>query len=381
MGAVLSATPAGRVVPRNMDRKRILITGGILAVFAVLVYLQFRHWRSFDWATFWDETEQIRPWHIVHAIGLIYIAYVFRAIRWKIFLRPVRPQASWLQLVPPTLIGFTGLALLGRPGEFIRPYLIARRQNLPVSSQVAVWAVERIFDIGAFAVLMAVGIFLPSSRRSLPHPEYFSRFRDGGFLFFGMVIALALGAVVVSRKGEAVASWVEHRFSHWGARLSHRIAQKIREFGQGLNTIHGPVSLFLLIVVSIGMWWIIAVAYHEVTIAYHQTAHVFGEDPLDIRLVQVLLLMGSSMLGSVLQLPGVGGGSQLATIAALEHIFDVPKELAASCGIMLWLTTFVAVIPAGLLLAHHERLSLRKLSQESHQEGASEAVASSPPAG
>ena len=196
-----------------------------------------------------------------------------------------------------------------------------------------------------------------------------------------MVIALALGAVVVSRKGNAVADWVEHRFSHWGSKLSHRIAQKIREFGQGLNTINGPVSLILLIVVSIGMWWIIAVAYHEVTIAYHQTAHVFGEDPLDIRLVQVLLLMGSSMLGSVLQLPGVGGGSQLATIAALEHIFDVPKELAASCGIMLWLTTFVAVIPAGLLLAHHERLSLRKLSEESHREEASESFSTSPPSG
>jgi len=90
-----------------MDKRRILITGGILAVFAVLVYLQFRHWRSFDWTTFWEETEQIRPWHIAHAVGLIYVAYVFRAIRWKIFLRPTRPQASWLQLVPPTLIGFT----------------------------------------------------------------------------------------------------------------------------------------------------------------------------------------------------------------------------------------------------------------------------------
>ena len=65
-----------------------------------------------------------------------------------------------------------------------------------------------------------------------------------------------------------------------------------------------------------------------------------------------------------------------ATIAALEHIFDVPKELAASCGIMLWLTTFVAVIPAGLLLAHHERLSLRKLSQESQQD---ELSAATPP--
>jgi len=363
-----------------MDRKRVLITGGILTIFGLLVYFQFRHWRSFDWTTFWAETEQIRPWHIAHAVGLIYVAYVFRAIRWKIFLRPVRPQASWLELVPPTLIGFTGLALLGRPGEFIRPYLIARRQKLPVSSQVAVWAVERIFDIGAFAVLMAVGIFLPSSRKTLPHPEYYTRFRNGGFLFFGLVVALTLGAVLVSRKGDAVADWVQRRFSHLGARLGHRIALKIREFGQGLNTIHGPVSLALLIVVSIGMWWIIAVAYHEVTLAYHQTAHLFGEDPLDIRLVQVLLLMGSSMLGSVLQLPGVGGGSQLATIAALEHIFDVPKELAASCGIMLWLVTFVAVIPLGLLLAHHERLSLRKLSQESHQEEADAAVPVAPPA-
>jgi hypothetical protein len=36
-----------------MDRKRVLITGGILTIFGLLVYFQFRHWRSFDWTTFW----------------------------------------------------------------------------------------------------------------------------------------------------------------------------------------------------------------------------------------------------------------------------------------------------------------------------------------
>jgi hypothetical protein len=34
---------------------------------------------------------------------------------------------------------------------------------------------------------------------------------------------------------------------------------------------------------------------------------------------------------------------------------------------MLWLVTFVAVVPVGLFLSHHERLSLRKLSAESAQ--------------
>jgi len=48
-------------------------------------------------------------------------------------------------------------------------------------------------------------------------------------------------------------------------------------------------------------------------------------------------------------------------------VFDVPPEMAASCGILLWLVTFAAVIPAGLFLAHRERLSLRKLSEESHR--------------
>jgi hypothetical protein len=61
--------------------------------------------------------------HVLHGIALIYLAYVVRAIRWKIFLRPVRPEASSASLISPTVIGFTGLALLGRPGELIRPYL------------------------------------------------------------------------------------------------------------------------------------------------------------------------------------------------------------------------------------------------------------------
>ena len=95
----------------------------------------------------------------------------------------------------------------------------------------------------------------------------------------------------------------------------------------------------------------------------------------------VLLLMGSSMVGSLIQLPGVGGGSQLATISALQHIFHASHELAASCGILLWLATFVCVVPAGLLLAHQERLSLRKLSEESEQEEARAELSSSPPAG
>lgn len=347
-----------------MDKKRILASAVVFLILSTLVYLQYRHWQSFDWGTFWSQIHRIKKVHVLHAIALVYSAYVLRALRWKIFLKPVRPEVSVLELVPPMVIGFTGLALLGRAGEFIRPYLVARRTNLSFSSQLAVWAVERTFDVGAFAVLIVLAIFLPSALQSIPHPEYYRQFRDAGFLLILGVTAAAAGAVLISRSGNAIAQWIESRFSHLSSGFGHRLAQKVREFGMGLDTIHGPLSLCSLALLSVGIWYVTALAYQEVT-------HSYGVAALEIPVSQLLILMGASMAGSMLQLPAVGGGSQMATIATLSSVFDVPPETAASCGILLWLVTFAAVVPFGLALAHRERLSLRKLSAESHRaEGA-----------
>ncbi|MGB6675318.1 MAG: lysylphosphatidylglycerol synthase transmembrane domain-containing protein [Terriglobales bacterium] len=356
-----------------MGKKRYLAYAVVAAILAVLVYMQFRTWKDFDWATFWSEARQLNPGHIILAIALIYLSYGLRALRWKIFLRPVRKDASAIGLISPTLVGFTGLALLGRPGELIRPYLIARRTGLTFSSQMAAWAVERIFDVGGFTVLMVLAIFLPTELRYLPNPEIYPRLRVGGFLLVALVAGLALGALLIAKFGEAVAAWIEARFAHLAANLGHRVAQKVREFHGGLDTIHSPVAFLQLTGVSILLWWIIALAYREVT-------HAYGPALEHMTVSKVLLLMGSSMLGSLIQLPGVGGGSQLATISALQHIFNASHELAASCGILLWVVTFVSVVPAGLLLAHRERLSLRKLSKESEQEETRAELSPSPPA-
>ena len=339
-----------------MNKKRYVVYAIVFLLLAVLVYLQFRTWRNFDWPRFFEYRPKWR--HIIHGVLLIYIAYLLRAVRWKIFLRPVRKEASVLGLISPTLIGFAGLAILGRPGELIRPYLIARRENLNFASQIAVWAVERIFDIGGFTVLLVAAIFLPSKLRTFAAQSAYSHWIHAtGLVLIALVVGLFLAAMLAAYKGDGIAGWVEDRFSHLTRNLGHRIAQKIREFTLGLNTIHGPLSFIQLSAVSILMWWVIALAYKEVT-------HAYGAPMHDMSTSKVLLLMGSSMVGSMVQLPGVGGGSQLATISALDHVFDIPKELAASCGIMLWLVSFVAVVPIGLLLAHLERLSLRRLSEE-----------------
>src|ERR1041385_2204330 len=259
-----------------MKRKQVFIYCLIALLLILLFYIQFRTWRNFDWEVFLAQTRQVQLIHILLGIALTYFAYLMRALRWRIFLRPVK-QTTSTRLLVPTIVGFTGLALLGRPGEMIRPYLIARKEYLSFSSQLAVWAIERIFDIGAFALLLITAIFTSQSLKAV---HYYEKFREGGLFLIALVLVLMAIAGLISKKGEMVARWTEGHV----AGLGHKLAARIREFRGGLNTIHGPAELAQLVAVSLGMWFLIALAYQQVTGAY-------GVDVLSMPVSHVFLLM------------------------------------------------------------------------------------------
>ena len=244
-------------------KRRALVYAVVATILSSLVYLQFRSWTDFDWGTFWRQWKHLSTRHILGAIALVYISYLLRALRWKILLRPVYKHASVLGLLSPTLIGFTGLALFGRAGDLIRPYLIARRCNLSFSSQLAVWTVERILDVGGFAFLLVVAIYLPTELQTLPNPDIYPRLRWGGSLLVVLVAGSALTALFIARYGNAMADWIENRFSHLAPKFGRRLAQTVREFHRGLDTIDGPLSLINLCAVSVLMWWVIAVAFEN----------------------------------------------------------------------------------------------------------------------
>jgi uncharacterized protein (TIRG00374 family) len=330
----------------STKRKLSLAAGAV--VLTLLAYLQFHTWRNFDWHFFSISVRQLRYLNIAAAVALTYFAYFLRAVRWKIFLRPVC-DVPVSNLVPPQFIGFTALALLGRPGELVRPYLIANRQDMTVASQLAVWTVERICDLGAFAFLLVLGVFAAGS--SLP---FSGELRRAASVLGALVGLMAMVAVVVRFNAPIFARWADAMLPTRTARL---LKDRIEEFGDGFNTINDVGSFLQICTVSLALWAVIALVYRLVlnappgTILQH------------LGTVEILVLIGCSMLGSLIQLPGMGGGSQLATIAILAsgQWFAVPKELAVSCGILLWLVCFVAVIPIGIFFAIRGHVLLRRM--------------------
>ncbi|PYU68702.1 MAG: hypothetical protein DMG49_15365 [Acidobacteria bacterium] len=89
-----------------------------------------------------------------------------------------------------------------------------------------------------------------------------------------------------------------------------------------------------------------------------------------------MLVLAFTLVGSAVQLPGVGGGSQVASFLAYTTVFRVEKEAAAAASVVMWLISFAACSLAGVPLLIHEGFSLGKLRQmaEHEKEAASENV-------
>src|ERR1700756_1498903 len=136
-----------------MKRRGGLLWAGLVVALAAIVFV-FRDRIHFDWAAFWQQLKHVNLAHIAAGIALIYGTYWLRALRGGVFVAPMK-KVRMGSLVGPQFIGFTAVALFGRLADLTRPYLVARKIDLSLSSQVAVYTIERMFVLGAAAVIFS----------------------------------------------------------------------------------------------------------------------------------------------------------------------------------------------------------------------------------
>jgi hypothetical protein len=100
-------------------------------------------------------------------------------------------------------------------------------------------------------------------------------------------------------------------------------------------------------------WTVITGCFYCVFRAFPATAHLGFTD--------IVIVLGFVSFGSILQIPGVGGGMQIVTIVVLTQFYGVALEAASGVALMLWLISFVVVVPVGLGLAFQEGIKWRSL--------------------
>jgi uncharacterized membrane protein YbhN (UPF0104 family) len=330
----------------------------LLVTIALVVLVLFIRARvQFSWTVFWQQLKLADWRRFLVAISMIYGGYVLRSVRWAIFLRPVK-RVSPFALIGSQVIGFTAVALFGRLADLVRPYLVARRVKLSVGSQIAVYTVERMFDLGAMAMIFSLALLFAPDRKTLPHHELMIKVATGSFI---VTIGLAVFAVVVRLSGGLLAAFSEKAVGAVAPALGRSIGEKIRAFRHGLNTLTSFSDFLLALGISLAMWAMIV-------IAYLQTMWAFTDSPqlAHITLARCMVLMAASMGGSIFQLPVIGWFTTiLATSATMHAWLGVAPEPALGAGAMLLTVTFLSIIPVGLIWSRFEHVSLKSVAAES----------------
>jgi uncharacterized protein (TIRG00374 family) len=349
---------------QTSSRKLLVVLIGLLLL-GFVAYLSggfIRH-EDFSWGKLLHTVRGANPLLLFASLIAIYACYALRALRWKVFQANLGPSHFWV-IYKITLAGFSALFLLGRLGELIRPVLLARKEKLPVADMFGIYALERIFDIASMAAIAAIALLLFKS-----NPSVVEATRTTGSLLFLAVIGGIAFLVYARLHGTAL---LERRLQGWlkGRGWRRKIAGILMGFVRGAQILRTWGQLAQAVAYSAAHWFLVLLVYFWVS-------HSFGGRLGTISMAEATLVMAFALVGSVFQLPAVGGGSQLASILAYTTIVGVEKEPATVAAIILYLVTFAACSLVGAPLLAHEGLSLGKLREmaEHEKEAAGETVA------
>lgn len=309
---------------------------GLLLLAVVIIWL---FGRRLDWIQVKRAVQESDLGLIILAVAFVLLGYLWRAIRWQAFLKPLT-KASLREVWIATTVGFGAVLVFGRVAEVVRPAILPLRDKRvrPAASFVTIM-VERLYDMMAVVLFFAVNLLW--LRPTAGAAADFSRARIFGWLLVAL-LATALALLVwFKRRSQSVIDWLDGRIGD-GSALKSRLKKALLSTLDQLSTALSVLSDARQLAISIGwtllLWSFVAAG----------NLLVFRAFGLPFGLSQVLFVLGWSMVGSAVPTPGGAAGAFHAATGAALVILGVPREKAAAVAIILHLVDFAPAALFGL---------------------------------
>jgi uncharacterized protein (TIRG00374 family) len=319
----------------------LLLTVGLLAYFL----------RGADLGGVWAVTRHAHWPLLLAGVGITLLSYTLRALRWQYLLAPIG-ETHFGVAFRTTVIGFAASFLLpARAGEVLRPYLLARREQLPATAAFATIILERLLDL--LTVLLLFGVFVVAvDPASLPgNPRVYADVKLGGLIalagaLVGLVVLFFL-AGHPERLGRA-ALRIERVLPQ---RLAHIAARFVETFAQGLAVMRQPGRLAVSLLLSFPLWCSIAAGIFITSRAFDITFGYLGS----------FLVMTLLVVGVAAPTPGAVGGFHAMYKLAVMTFFSVDENRAVAAAVVLHAISFVPITLLGLVFMAREGLTFGRM--------------------
>lgn len=338
-----------------MKKKHIHLLIGLVVMGLSLVYA---FW-DVDLAQLGNALLSAHYIYLVFAIGIVIISYVLRAMRWRYLIRSVKDVRT-SRLYSPLMIGFTANMLPARAGEFIRAYLLSKKERISFSASFATIFIERLFDLTLVLLLLVwvmffmPGIFSAGGAEGTNH--LLDKVKVFGITALSFCLFIFLFSALLQYKNNLAMKIVDICTRPFPHKWKEKIFGMVHSFTNGLEIIRDRQGLSATIILTFLIWGSFIILYYPLYLA-------FGIQ-VDMPVISslVILSLTVAIFITVVPTPGFIGSYQLGCIAALNGIFGIEKAVALSFGIVAWVVVMGSTVIIGTLFAVKEHVSLGELS-------------------
>ena len=295
-----------------------------------------------------------RPELLVLALVMTVLMYLVRAERWQYLLEPIG-QTRFSVAFRTTVIGFAASFVLpARAGEFLRPYLLARREKLPVTAAFATVIVERMLDLVCVLVLLTVFLLFLARGEAAAAPWLYRAVWLGGAVVAPVGIAVLIAMFMMAGHPERLHGLVLQAERVLPARLARAVAGFARTFAEGLAVVRRPSRLVWAMAWSMVLWVAIATQVWVLVRAFD----------IDMPFGGSFLITAMLVVGVAVPTPGGVGGTHEALRLGVTSFYAADNNAAVGAAIVQHAVNFVPVLLLGLWFIARDGLSLSGLRAE-----------------
>ena len=321
-----------------MNKKVIL---GIL-ISVVLVYLSVRGIKLQD---ILSDLEKIKLSYVIIFILLILLMQWLRSYRWGVILQPLE-KIDQVSLFSVTSVGFLAIAAIpARIGELARPYLIAQRSNIKMSSALGTILVERVFD--GFSVLSIAVIVLLLA--DLP-----SFLIESSIIFFLIALLIFCCIVFLILRREKALKLINRILSRLPGKFANKIDDLIHSFIDGFQIVTNIRLLLYLFFLSALIWLVDVLAIYALLLSFGFTLPVIASFVL-----MIILIVGIAIPAG----PGYIGNWHYACVLALS-LFGLAKADALSFAVVYHFLSMAIVIILGVIFIPFNKFSISDMKKQ-----------------
>ncbi|MDX5419933.1 MAG: flippase-like domain-containing protein [Hymenobacteraceae bacterium] len=163
-------------------------------------FLMWYALKELDFEKLWAELHSIRYSWLLLSLLMGVAAYLSRAYRWHMQIRPTGYTPSFKNTYNAMMVGYLANLVLPRMGEVVRCSMLRRTDGIPVNKAFGTVIAERFIDLLMLLVFLGLTFLLEVNRLrdflvSLFTDKYASLEQSFGSLYLLGILVMAVGAV------------------------------------------------------------------------------------------------------------------------------------------------------------------------------------------